>query len=369
MFVALPEDRVAGRRIWAGDAQDPEIDCRYDLQTREVVDEVGQAEPQPVPWARPRPRILFGEEAQGSACKIQIAELVRSSAGDVMIRDTFVPPTLHLDAAPFVQSGLARLASAVSAGVRDLPATASGGGGGRRAALLIWLSAFSARLDHLVATTNAHPEEAYVLLAELASVLSCFATAAGGGAGACRLPKFDYLALGEVFEEVFAKTISLLSQAAREGFEPVPLERRADGVYVGELSGERRGHWLVAVHSRVEPATLHDRVPRVLKIAEWRCIYETVKHSRAGVRCEPVWRSAEPREALPPGCLFEIQPRGEAWDKIAKSGVIALYLPSEGVWASARLELYFVAADPGARAPAVGGNRRAPRPVLVGGSS
>ena len=58
--------------------------------------------PQEVETARPNVRIFFGTERHDGFSTIRLAELVRATNGQPMVRDNYVPPMLHLAAAPFL---------------------------------------------------------------------------------------------------------------------------------------------------------------------------------------------------------------------------------------------------------------------------
>src|SRR5204862_449764 len=76
--------------------------------------------PQEIEIARPNLRIFFGGERQDGFETIRIAELVRRPNGQPMVRDNYVPPVLHIGAAPFITGGLQRVLAAVTARQRQL---------------------------------------------------------------------------------------------------------------------------------------------------------------------------------------------------------------------------------------------------------
>jgi len=158
------------------------------------------------------------------------------------------------------------------------------------------------------------------------------------------LPKFKYLELGEVFEELFAKVISLLSGGLEQPYLEIGLEHRADGMFIGKFPEPSVAvrELFVAVQSTMPEALVRERVPAVLKVAGWNKIYDVVKQARHGVRNEIEWN---PSGALPlkPGvCFFRLRREGPFWDDIAKTSSIALYLPLDADWKGTSLALYAV---------------------------
>src|SRR6185295_17130384 len=85
------------------------------------------------------------------------------------------------------------------------------------------------------------------------------------------LPKFNYLELGEVFEVLFARAVSLISGERERPYTEIELERRSDGMYLGRMRDPKlaQRELFVAVRANLVDAALRDRVPAVLKVAAW----------------------------------------------------------------------------------------------------
>src|SRR5262249_8838358 len=121
-------------------------------------------------------------------------------------------------------------------------------------------------------------------------------------------------------------------------------ERRSDGMYLGRFDGTSTEQLFVAVKSDMADALLRERVPRLLKIADWAQIYDVVKQSRHGVRTELEWKPSAALPLRPDTCFFRVCKEGPLWKAIETSATIALYLPSKGDWTSASVELYAIEA-------------------------
>jgi len=331
----LPEGEVGARRFTPG--------------RRGVVDSNDGSSPQEIDFSRPHFRILFGRERTEGFTVIRLAELVRTQAGQVIVRDNYVPPVLHLSAAPFLSAGLRRVLTAIVTRQRQLGSERKlresnniefHSTDARKFWLLHSLNGSLPLLSHLVNSPRAHPEEAYVALASLVGQLCTF----DPDADPLALPKFNYLDLGETFETLFARVLSLLSGGIEQRYVEIPLEHRQDGMFIGRLTSPKviSDELFVALKSPIADALVRERVPAVLKMASWNQIYEVVKQARHGVRLEIEW---QPSGALPlrPGvCFFRVQKRGAYWDDVVKTQSLALYLPNETEWANTALYVYAV---------------------------
>lgn len=310
------------------------------------------ASPQEVEFAVPNLRVVFGHERRERTVAIPVAQLVRQADGKVALRDTFVPPVLHVTAAPLLTAALRRVLGAMTARQRELAAGRKQRTSGsnlefhatdaRRFWMLHTLNTSLARLTHLLDTEQAHPEEVYLALAELVAELSTFSVEADP----LTIPKFNYLELGPVFEALCARILALLSVDAAPVYTEIPLERRPDGMFLGKLPEPRLANheFFVAVKSAVPEAIVRERVPQLLKVAGWKHITEVVKQARHGVRAEVEWT---PSSALPvkPGlCFFRLRREGPFWDEIARTSTLALYMPNDGDWKEAWVSVY--ALDP-----------------------
>jgi type VI secretion system protein ImpJ len=333
--VATKEDGVGGRR--------------YSTHLRAVADLNTGTSPQEVGTARPNLRILFGNERQDGFATIRIAEVVRKANGQPMVRDNYVPPVLHIAAAPFLSSGLHRVLAAITARQRQLASERKQRQTGsvdfhatdaRRFWLLHTLNGVIPMLTHLLDAPRVHPEEAYLLLATLIGQLTTFAS----DADPMNVPKFNYLDLGDAFEVMFARVLSLLSGSIEQHYVEVLLEHRADGMFVGKIADPKltSNEFFVAVKASLSEALIRERIPAVMKMAGWNQIYDVVKQARHGVRVEIEWNPSTVLPVKPGLCFFRVRREGFFWDEIAKTSTIALYVPTEPDWRDASISLYSV---------------------------
>ncbi len=349
VFVGLASESSSSGNVAA--SGDPAVHRRFSRAVQSVGDFNTGGAPQEIDIATPNLRILFGTEPRERLSTVHVAQLVRQPGGRVIVRDNFVPPVLRISAAPFVTSGLHRVLGALISRQREL---ASGRKqrnvaniefhftDARRFWLLHTLNTAIPRLSHLV-NVKAHPEEVYVSLVELVGQLATFAPDADPTA----LPPFNYTELGDVFEQLFAKVLSLLAIDSVPTYVEVPLERRQDGMFVGKIAERRifNHEFFLAVKSTLPEAVVRERVPQLLKVASWTHIYDVVSQMREGVRTEVEWH---PSSALPvkPGlCFFRLVRQGPFWEEIAKTATLALYIPINADWRETLLHVYAISPE------------------------
>jgi type VI secretion system protein ImpJ len=178
------------------------------------------------------------------------------------------------------------------------------------------------------------------MLAQLIGHLSTFAAETD----LLNLPKFNYVELGEPFEVMFARVLSLLSGGIEHSYVEIPLEHRSDGMFIGKIPEPHlaQHEFFAAVTAPMPEPLIRERVPAVLKVAAWNHIYEVVKHARHGVRVEIEWKPSGALPVKPGTVFFKVQRQGTYWDEVSKTSTIALYVPNEADWTGTALNLYVV---------------------------
>jgi type VI secretion system protein ImpJ len=304
---------------------------------------------QEIEFARPCLRILFGTEKLDGYSVLPVAELMRQTNGEVILRDNFVPPVLRVPAAPFVVQGLSRVLGAMTTRQRELGAARKQRHAGsvefhftdaQRFWLLHTLNAAIPVFAHLLDTGEARPEEVYLALVGLLGQLCTFAP----DDDPTLLPRFNYADLGDVFETLFARVVSLLSIDAVPAYAEVALERRNDGMFVGRISDPRlvNREFFLAVRSNLPEPSVRERIPQLLKVAAWNHIYDVVKQARHGVRAEVEWNPSSSLPIKPGLCFFRLRREGPFWEEIAKTRTVALYVPSDAEWKDTTLSVFAV---------------------------
>jgi type VI secretion system protein ImpJ len=349
VFVGLASESASSGNVAGGG--EPATHRRFSPAKRAAADFNAGGSPQEVDVAVPNLRILLGTEPRDRLSTVHVAQLVRQPGGRVIVRDNFVPPVLRISAAPFLTGGLQRVLTALINRQRELAASRKQRAAhsvefhatdARRFWMLHTLSGAIPRLTHLL-HASAHPEEVYLAMVELIGHLGTFAA----DADPTSVPAFRYTELGELFEQLFARVLSLLVVDAVVPFVEIPLERRQDGVFLGKIPEQRlvNQEFFVSVKSAQPEAVVRERIPQLMKIASWGHIYDVVKQMRQAVRAETEWHPSSALPLQPGTCFFRLRREGPFWEDIAKSSSLALYVPLDADWKDALLRVYAISPE------------------------
>ncbi len=301
-------------------------------------------------WGRSEVRVTLGEEPREGFVSMQIAEVLRSSAGAFQLRDTFIPPVLRIGASGFLQASMRRVASALASRARGIAETrrqrseAHVEFDGADASKMLLLAIFNREIPHfahLAESADIHPEPAYLALVKLAGELCTF-TADGDPS---TLPRYNYLSLGDTFEPAFARALAMINTTVAERYVRIPLQRREDGMYLGRIEdAEVRNHvFFIAAHGNLSDAEIHSQLPKLSKIASWNAIGALLNQAVNGARIELEYRPSAALPVRPGMSFFRVQPTAEYWPEIHSSGTIAIYHPLSQE--AMELSLYAVAPE------------------------
>lgn len=289
-----------------------------------------------VTWGRSNLRILFGTEARDAYETIRIAQLVRDRTGAIVLRKNFIPPILRMRTSDHLMQGMRRVLSAMVGKQKAL----AEGRRMRTAAsvdfqasdtakfwMLHTMNSYIPLTSHMVDHGTAHPEGAFTMLASLIGELCTFSP----DGDPTTIPKFNYLELGDVFDPVFDRALTLISNVLAENFIVVPLEKRDDGMYLGKFEDPKipRTHEFFLEAKGIDEGTLRERLPRLLKVGSWTQIGYILNAAMPGVRVSVEYR---PPGAIPikPGLVYlRVEQAGDYWNDILGSGTIAIYQPIE----------------------------------------
>lgn len=289
-----------------------------------------------VTWGRNNLRILYGTEPRDAYETIRIAQLVRDRTGAIVQRKDFIPPILRIKTSDHIMTGMRRVLSALVgkqkalAEGRRLRTAASVDFQASDTAkfwMLHTMNSYIPMCSHMVDHGLVHPEDAYVMLASLIGELCTFSP----DGDPTSIPKFNYLDLGDVFEPVFDRALTLISNVLAESFIVIPMEKRDDGMYLGKFEDPKipRTHEFFLEAKGIDEAILRERLPRLLKVGSWTQIGYILNAAMPGVRVSVEYR---PPGAIPikPGLVYlRVEQAGDYWNDILGSGSIAIYQPIE----------------------------------------
>lgn len=288
----------------------PDATIRYEReQVTAALDFNGGAE-QAIQVARRNVRVLLGEESREGLVTIRVGRIERQPGGAFQLSRTYIPPVTRVSASPVLQAGFRQLVGTMVSKQRMLA-------GGRKARteaavdfeagdsvkfwLLHTLNEQIPRFSHVIDHGATNPEAAYLALASLIGQLCTFAV----DGDPTQIPSFQYLDLASTFEPMFKRAQSLLGAVVAERFVEIPMQKREDGLYLGQFEDPALLQYEFFVSAEGVPeAQLRDRLAKLAKVASSEPDHVTSQLSREQLR--ELDLEYRPPGALPvrPGLVF-----------------------------------------------------------------
>lgn len=308
---------------------------RYRASSNAVYDyNLGGAE-HDVQYATPCVQVLLGDENHQSFERIQVAELIRTQSGEIVLRDTYVPPILSLSVSPFVASGFRRVLETMVARQRDLAQSRR-----QRTASRVEFQAIDVTRLWFLHTLNEEiprfmhyadseqgisAEDGYLALSELIGKLCTF-TPDGDPTD---IPPFRYLALGDCFEPMFARAVRLIGTVVKDTYVQIPLERQPNEVMVGSIEQPKLfdHEFFLAVTGQIPDGELRDRLPHLTKIASFQRIGFILNQAVRGLKLQIEFDAPGALPVRPGVVFFRIIKTPEFWDDVRASRKLAIYHP------------------------------------------
>lgn len=333
VYIAAPEERLFERNI----ALEPGGRSRYLALTASLPDENAPAIVRPLQVASPNLRLLFeGEHREGHAC-MAVGRLRRNDAGQFRLDADFVPPALRLSASAQLRATARRL-------VEDLQVRAASLAGVRRQKNLnlaeftagdiaqFWLlhtihSSFPV-LRHLVETADAHPEDLFAEMVELAGTLLTFSVKHAQA----DLPVYRHEDPGACFGQLDRLIHDLLATVVPANFLSITLRLLQPSIYGAALDEERlfqRTQFYLGIAAEAEPQEIIERAPHLVKVCSAQHIEHLVRQALPGA---PLTHEPRPPVAIPIKLrhqYFKISPAGLAWEAVTRTRTLAVYVPGD----------------------------------------
>ena len=342
-YLALPQQRPGGLNVALHRGG---VSTRFYAELQMLRDENSNTSERPVSVARKNLQILAdGENLEGSAL-LPIAAIEKTEAGTYRFDPRYVPPMVNLKGSDYL-TGILR------GQVELLIARSSQLAGARRQRnqsladfsasdianfwLLYTLNTHLPLLRHLHEVRGGHPSDLWEALVALAGALSTFAP------NARALPTYEHDRLGECFAALEAQILELLETAVPESAMSLPLRVIRPAVQAVAIEQEKwlaAPHWYLAVSAPMRQADLLARVLHGCKVGSADVVDTLIRQALSGLEMTHV--------PQPPGGVplkmdflyFALQRAGSAWDAIARSRNLAVYVPAELL--EARFELVIV---------------------------
>jgi type VI secretion system protein ImpJ len=317
------------------DAVDDSAAARYRTMNRPVPDLTIAKTEQIIGFGRPNVALLFGGESREDFETLKLAEIVRDATGSFALSDNYIPPCLRIGGSKVLFHYSQDLLSTMLTKQRALSETRRQVDAAAveftnqditRYLLLNALNTHIPVLRHVVETTAMTPLGLYLTLIQLAGELTSFSSEVDPSS----FPKFNHADLRATFEPLFGVINQMLGATVRERCITVPLEPRADGMWIGQLKDNRLlecPRYVLSVDAQSAQQDTANRLPKLSKIASWKQINAIVQSATPGAPLTPTHRPPPEIPVRPKLVYFMVSTDDRYWQQIISEKTVAIYLP------------------------------------------
>lgn len=333
IHLALPLLKSTGGNCT--DAADTDTTTRFtpsNQATGDLFTDAGDAE---LVFLRKSVRLLTDDQPQDAYTTIPVARVHRTPTGGFDLDQEFIPPAMSINAAPALFLQLRRLLDTLQAKSQALY------GMHREPSQDIiefrssdiasfWLlhtvnSAFGA-LSHLYQHAGIHPERLHQELLRLAGSLLTFSEAHA----LSDLPSYEHSTPGDAFDTVFGMVRELLDTVISARYVSIPLTEIKPSYFQGRLDSQRideKTALYLAVEADMEAQSLVASVPVRFKTGASDDVEKCVLSALPGVKLSHVAQVPAAIPVRPGSHYFALEPRGELYERMVKSGSVVIYVP------------------------------------------
>ncbi|MFQ5571707.1 MAG: type VI secretion system baseplate subunit TssK [Rhodothermales bacterium] len=338
VFLATPVERQDGGNFLLQGAENRR-QTRFHSESIFVPDENTGADARKVEVARANFQIRFGGEPVQEYTTIQVAEVLRTSAGVFVLNEQFVPTCLSVTASERLLALTRRLLELLVSQstsladrqhsvtkLRELsPADILALG------LLGTINTYIPLLNHHLAHAESHPEALYLTLQSLAGQLTAWLPDAG--VHPRNFPSYDHADLTGCFNRLDQILLDMLGGARVEAnYIEIPLQLQRENLYTASIDAEllqSAQFFLVARSQEFSEGQLITELPKNLRIASPETIEAVL---RGVIRALPIEHTHRIPSALPvdqQANYFLLRKTGPFWEAICDSGGVAVFVPTE----------------------------------------
>jgi type VI secretion system protein ImpJ len=334
LYLAVPARRDNG---FDCDLTAPGADARFSRMARTLRDETNGMDEREIDLGQKNIRLVTEAELTPGMLSIPLAQVLRDGRGHLVYDEDFIPACLRLSASEPLMLLARRLIETI--GEKSVTIARGAKRHGRFEAgtsaldvanywFLHALHSALPPLQHLSATSHAHPEDFFLELSRLAGALCTFAL----DSDPRQLPAYDHRNPGPAFRALDAHLrrhleIVVPSNTVSLAFQPVEPY-----MYAASVADERclrRARWLLGVRSSIGESDLLKLAPRLIKVCSSKFVPELVKRALPGMTLThvPVPPSAIRAEADMQ--YFAIETTGPCWEHILQTRSVGVYIPGE----------------------------------------
>ena len=334
IYLTVPDLRPRGVNVSSGARNG---NARYLAEVASFRDENTGTGEKPIQVARKNFRLLVeGENRQGTSA-LRMANVERQDGGIFRLNSRFVPPLLNVRANEYVVGiirGLVELLSARSSQLSGARRQKNQSLADFSAAdianfwLLYTVNSYFPVFNFLFASQQAHPEELYSAMTELAGSLTTFSSSIRPR----DLPLYDHDDLGNRLSALDAKLRSLLETVVPTNFVSLPLKLVQPSVYATALDDEKYlkdTRFYLAISAGTSEEDLIRKAPQLLKLCSATHIDHLVKQSLPGLQLTHI---TNPPNAIPVKLKYQyfgVNQSGPAWEAVRRARNFAAFVPGD----------------------------------------
>ena len=335
LLLGVPRSEL-GRANCAMNGQD-RSKVRYSALERGATDETTGMDERPVAIARMNFRLLLDNVPSEGLVTIPLARVQRDGAGHFVYDYSFIGPCLRLSANRQLREIAARVIEMLESRANTVMTERAVAGGSmaeyapREIAGFWFLHALNSTLPalmHYARTGNAHPEQFFLQLSQLAGALCTFSLASHPR----ELPAYDHDSPEGCFrglERHIRKHLDVILPANAVTLQLQPTE---PGFYTAAVEDprcfEQGARWYLGVQSSASASEVISRTPKLVKVCSAKIIAWLAQKAHAGLGIEHV--PVPPPELSPRvgSQYFAIQRTEPCWKSIVETREVGLYAPA-----------------------------------------
>ncbi|MCD7099858.1 type VI secretion system baseplate subunit TssK [Stenotrophomonas sp. MMGLT7] len=331
VYMALPTLKEAGN---SGDGDGRLARYRqYDAMTPDLYTDAVEAE---IAYLGKAARLLTEDKPRDAYVTVPVARINRTPTGGFELDESFIPPSLHVQASDVLLRQLRGLLDSLQAkvdalyGLHRQPSQhiiEFRSGDIASFWLLHTASTSFASLAHLFHHPRLHPERLHQELMRMAGALLTFSNAYQ----LADLPRYEHGAPGAGFEQLFTIIRDLLDTVISARYFQIALTEVKPSFHVGHIDSQRideNASFYIGVSADMPGQELVQTVPIRFKIGAPDDVEKCVLSALPGVK---LTHAAQVPAAIPvrPGSYyFAVEARGPLYERMLKAQSMMIYVPS-----------------------------------------
>ena len=280
-------------------------------------------------------RLMLDVENRDGHLSVPFARLQKTPAGTWTVDDAYVPPVAAIRGAPPISALLRRLldilrvrSRALAAAHREKARSVMEYGTSDIASfwLLHTVNRAFPLLDHLLAFPQAHPEEAFKALSQLAAELLTFSSART----LADLPPYRHEDLTATFGRLDTLLRELLETVISDRYVLVPLLETRPSIHMGRLDSDRLGDgcdFYLSVTGEGPAASLLDAVPLKFKVGSPDDVDKLLNSALPGVALHPASSTPAAVPVRVGNLYFALDPVGPTFERMLRSRCVCIHVP------------------------------------------